>query len=233
MWGYNLLGMNGQEIQRRDWGLLDYGLALGRLRRRHAARVAGRVPDALVLVEHPPVLTMGRHGQAANLLAGPEELQARGVVLHQVERGGDITYHGPGQAVVYPVLHLGHSGLGVRGLVEALLAAAQDTAAYHGVAAAPDPNRPGLWVGGRKLAAVGLAVKQGVSLHGLALNVNTRLEDFGLIRGCGLAASPTSLARELGRPLPLGAVGRHLVEALAHRLHDQGRQAGNPSARVG
>ncbi|MBI4799315.1 MAG: hypothetical protein HY794_11420 [Desulfarculus sp.] len=80
---------------------------------------------------------------------------------------------------------------------------------------------------------MGLAVKQGVSLHGLALNVNTRLEDFGLIRGCGLAASPTSLARELGRPLPLGAVGRHLVEALAHRLHGQGRQAGNPSARVG
>lgn len=222
-----------QETQRRYWGLLDYGLALTRLRRRHAARVAGEVPDALVLVEHPPALTLGRHGQAANLLASPAELEARGLALYQVERGGDVTYHGPGQAVIYPVLHLGQRGLGVRGLVEALLAAAQETAAYYGVAAVPDPQRPGLWVGGRKLAAVGLAIKQGVSLHGLALNVNTRLEDFGLIRGCGLAALPTSLARELGRPLPLEAVGARLLAALARRLEGRLRPADNPSPGVG
>lgn len=226
--------MSTRELQRRYWGLLDYGLALGRLRRRHAARVAAEVPDALVLVEHPPALTMGRHGQAANLLASPGELAARGVALYHVERGGDVTYHGPGQAVLYPVLHLGRRGLGVRGLVEALLGAAQETAAHYGVATRPDPNRPGLWVDGRKLAAVGLAVRQGVSLHGLALNVNTRLEDFGLIRGCGLAAAPTSLARELGRPLPLDAVGRHLVEALACGLETgAARRPDNPSAKVG
>jgi lipoate-protein ligase B len=210
--------MSSRELQRREWGLLDYGLALGRLRRRHALRVAGRVPDALILVEHPPVLTQGRHGQAGNVLASPGELSARGVELYQVERGGDVTYHGPGQAVVYPVLHLAQRGLGVKALVEALLAAARETAAYHGVTARPDPQRPGLWVEGRKLAAVGLAVKERVSLHGLALNVDPSLEDFGLIRGCGLAARPTSLARELGRPLPCGPVGRHLLEALARLL---------------
>ncbi len=212
--------MGVYELQRREWGLLDYELALGRLRRRHAQRVAGAVPDALIMVEHPPVLTQGRHGQAGNVLASPKELAARGVGLYHVERGGDVTYHGPGQVVLYPVLCLAPRGLGVLALVEALLGAAQETAAYYGVTAGLDPERPGLWVAGRKLAAVGLAVKQGVSLHGLALNVTTRLEDFQLIRGCGLAAQPTSLARELGRPLPVTAVGRRLLKALARRLGD-------------
>jgi lipoate-protein ligase B len=129
--------------------------------------------------------------------------------------------------VLYPVLHLGERGLGVAGLVQALLTAASETAAYYGVVAQPDPERPGLWVHGRKLAAVGLAVKQRVSLHGLAMNVNTRLEDFTLIRGCGMTALPTSLALELGRPLPLAAVGQRMVEALTLRLcGGQGAPAG-------
>ncbi|CAO0821455.1 Octanoyltransferase [Desulfarculales bacterium] len=210
--------MGKSELQLRQWGLLDYGLALERLRRRHGLRVAGLAPDALILVEHPPALTQGRHGQAANVLASPGELSARGVVLYHIERGGDVTYHGPGQAVVYPVLHLAQRGLRVRGLVEALLEAAQETVAYYGVRAQPDFRNPGLWVGRRKLAAVGLAVKERVSLHGLALNVTTQLEDFLLIKGCGLEAQPTSLARELGRPLPAKAVGLRLLEALAGRL---------------
>lgn len=199
---------------------MDYGLALTRLRRRHALRVAGRVPDALILVEHPPVLTQGRHGRAGNVLASPGELAARGMELYHIERGGDVTYHGPGQAMLYPVLHLARLGLGARALVDILLAAARDTAAYYGVQALADPERPGLWVGSCKLAAVGLAVRERVSLHGLALNVATRLEDFQLIRGCGLAVRPTSLARELGRPLPTRAVGRRLLAEVARRLKD-------------
>ncbi len=210
--------MDDRALERLDWGLVDYGQALEAMRRRHALRLAGAAADALICLEHPPVLTQGRHGQAGNVLWGADELARRGLALHQVERGGDVTYHGPGQAVVYLVLGLAGRGLGVRALVDLAQGAILETAGHFGVRAEVDPARPGAWVGGRKLASIGLAVRQGVSLHGLALNVNTRLEDFRAIRACGLEAQPTSLARELGRPLGMSGVFDRLYAALSKRL---------------
>lgn len=206
--------MERADINREDWGLLDYGLALARLRALHARRVAGAASDTLVSVEHPLVVTMGRHARSENLIAGEAGLARRGIALHRVERGGDVTLHAPGQAVLYPVLALAGLGLGVRALVAALMEAARQVAAYYGLAAQADEQRPGLWVAGRKLASVGLAVRQGVSLHGLSFNVGPDLGNFGLIRACGLEAQATSLARELGMTPPLAAVSRRLAQSL-------------------
>jgi len=201
-----------------DWGRLDYGQALTRMRAYHAQRVAGAAPDALLCVEHPAVFTLGKHGRRDNVLLGDAELAALGFGLHFVERGGDVTYHGPGQAVVYPVVDLRARGLGVRALVDAVQESCVEVARSYGVAAELDPDKPGAWVAGRKLAAVGLAVPQKVSMHGLAFNVNTRLADFRHIRACGLDAPPTSLMAELGRPQDLAEVMGRICAELAQRL---------------
>ena len=201
-----------------SWGRMDYLLALERMRRRHADRVAGQVADALICVEHPPTFTLGKHGKRDNVLLGDAELAAAGFGLHWVERGGDVTYHGPGQAVIYPVVDLRARGLGVRTLVDAVQEACLATATAFGVAAVLDPERPGAWVAGRKLAAIGLAVPEKVTMHGLALNVSTRLEDFDHIRACGLDAHPTSLEAELGHPVEIDLVFKQLCAELVRRL---------------
>lgn len=197
---------------------MDYLPALERMRQRHADRVAGRVADALICVEHPPTFTLGKHGQRDNVLLSDPELAASGFELHWVERGGDVTYHGPGQAVIYPVVDLRARGMGVRALVEAVQAACLAAAASFGVAAERDPDKPGAWVAGRKLAAIGLAVPEKVTMHGLAFNVSTRLEDFDHIRACGLDAHPTSLEVELGRPVEMDQVFKQLCAELIRRL---------------
>lgn len=208
--------LNG--YHRINWGVRDYPLALQGMRRRHADRVAGRVPDAMICVEHPRVFTLGKHAVRSNILLGEDELAERGFAVYEVERGGDVTYHGPGQAVVYPVIDLKARRIGVHALVEAVVDAVCDTAQAFGVEAYGDPGRPGAWVEGKKLAAIGLAVPQKVTMHGLALNVNTRLEDFEHIRACGLDAQPTSLAVELGREVPMDEVFDSLFLNLVEHL---------------
>ncbi|MEW5911848.1 MAG: lipoyl(octanoyl) transferase LipB [Thermodesulfobacteriota bacterium] len=208
-------------LERLDWGLIDYGEAWQRMRRRHALRAAGRVADALICVEHLRVYTLGKHGRRENILLSEAELAGRGLAVHRVERGGDVTFHGPGQAVVYPIIDLSGLGLGVRGLVQALEQAAGRVAALYGIQAQGDPQRPGVWVAGRKLASIGLAVSRRVTMHGLALNVNTDLSDFGCIRACGLEAQATSLAQELGRRLEMKKVFDQLYLALCQGLSPQ------------
>lgn len=210
--------MSVNDLHLIDWGRMDYLPALERMRQRHADRVAGRVADALICVEHPPTFTLGKHGQRDNVLLDDAQLAAAGFELHWVERGGDVTYHGPGQAVIYPVVDLRARGLGVRALVEAVQGACLAVAARFGVAADEDPERPGAWVAGRKLAAIGLAVPEKVTMHGLAFNVSTRLEDFDHIRACGLDAKPTSLEAELGRPVDIDQVFKELFAELIRRL---------------
>jgi lipoate-protein ligase B len=188
------------------------------MRRLHAAVAEGRESEALICLEHPPVITLGRHGKEENLRLPRPVLAARGVEVFRVERGGDVTYHGPGQAVVYLVLDLKARGLGVRSFVSLVEGAACRVAARWGVDGETDAMRPGVWVKGRKLAALGLAVRQGVSLHGLALNVNTDLAAFDLINPCGLGLPVTSLAHELGRPLPMEPVLAALIEAIISGL---------------
>lgn len=185
-------------------GRVDYREAHALQRRLVGERADGRIGDRLLLLEHPPVLTLGRNADPAHVLATPDELRARGIEVIQVERGGEVTYHGPGQLVAYPILALSPRGLMIRPLVRALEAALVATCAAHGVVAARRDGHPGCWCepdgdAPRKIGALGLRVERGVTYHGIALNVTVDLADFDLIDPCGLpGVVSTSIATELG-----------------------------------
>ena len=171
-----------------------------------AARAAGTIGDRLLLLEHPAVLTLGRHADESHVLASTEALAARGIDLIRVERGGEVTYHGPGQLVAYPILALSRRGLLLRPLVRALEEAMVETCAAFGVAAGRRDGHPGCWmdpdgVVPRKVGALGIRVERGVTYHGIALNIAPDLRDFQLIDACGMpGVVSTSIAHEAGRP---------------------------------
>jgi lipoyl(octanoyl) transferase len=170
-------------------------------------RVTGEIGDRLLLLEHDPVLTLGRQADEGHVLASRRELVRRGIEVIRAERGGEVTYHGPGQLVGYPILRLGDRGLLVRPLVHALEAAMIETCARLGVDAIRRDGHPGCWIDGdgpnrpfRKVGALGLRIERGVSYHGIALNVDVDLRDFELIDPCGEPGLiSTSIADELGR----------------------------------
>jgi lipoyl(octanoyl) transferase len=186
-------------------GRIDYRAAWDLQHRLAAERADGLIPDRLLLVEHPAVLTLGRQADDSHVLASPKELRRRGIEVVRVERGGEVTYHGPGQLVAYPILQLSRRGLLVKPLVRALEAAMTDTCATLGVAAGRRERHPGCWCDPdgaepRKIGALGLRVERGVTYHGIALNVNVDLTDFDLIDACGEPGTrSTSIANELGR----------------------------------
>jgi lipoyl(octanoyl) transferase len=166
------------------------------------ARVAGLIGDQLLLLEHKPVLTLGRHSDPTHVIASPDELVTRHIELIQTERGGEVTYHGPGQLTAYVIVKLADRGLLIRPLVRALEAGLVGACASLGVEAAPRAGYPGCWCGDgtRKIGAVGVRIEHGVSYHGIALNVTVALADFELIDACGIpGVESTSIARELGQ----------------------------------
>jgi lipoyl(octanoyl) transferase len=206
------------EFAVEDWGLTPYKDAWERQKELHARVAAGEAPPTLVLTEHPRTITLGRAATGENLLFAEAWYRERGFEVFWVERGGDVTYHGPGQLVAYPIFPVARR---VRDFLRLLEAVVIDVAAGYGVESHATPGYAGVWVGDEKLAAFGVAVKQGVALHGLALNVNTNLEDFGVIVPCGLRdRGVTSLARLLGRELAMGEVAARLVEAFRRRFAD-------------
>jgi lipoyl(octanoyl) transferase len=168
------------------------------------ARAAGLIGDQLLLLEHPPVLTLGRNSDPAHVLASEAELASRAIDVIRIERGGEVTYHGPGQLVAYPIVKLRDRGLLLRPFVRALEAAMIETCAAHGVAAARRDGHPGCWcdpdgASPRKIGALGLRVERGVSYHGIALNVTVDVDEFALIDPCGMpGVVSTSIARERG-----------------------------------
>ncbi len=181
-----------------------------------AARATGDLGDLLLLLEHEHVYTLGRRGDAAHLLADVATLTRLGATCHRVDRGGDITYHGPGQLVGYPIVRLRGAGRGVRAYVNALETALIEVAAAFGIAATALPGRPGVWVGRQKLAALGITVSRGVAYHGFALNVAPDLAYFARIVPCGIAdAGVTSLAALLGRPVTIEEVAPICARAVA------------------
>jgi lipoyl(octanoyl) transferase len=182
-----------------DLGRRPYREVWALQRELHAAVAAGREPDTWIVVEHEPVITLGRNAKAANLLLSREQLGVRGVDVVEVERGGDVTYHGPGQVVVYPIRKLPRFREVVP-LVAALERAAIDALAQFGIAASGRPEHRGVYVGANAICAIGLAVQKMTSLHGLALNANTALDYDRLITPCGTPEfGITSISRELGR----------------------------------
>ncbi len=209
-------------------GRMDYAEALALQQRLAALRKQQSIGDVLILVEHPPVLTLGRNAHRTNILVSDEELARRGVTLHEINRGGDVTYHGPGQIVGYPILDLrsgfpNQSGphLGaveyVRRLEEVLIRACGD----YGVMTQRIAGRTGVWtlaggsVAEKKIAAIGVHISQGVTSHGFAWNITADLRDFDLIVPCGIAdRAVTSLEQEIDESraaMPTMDAARHAV----------------------
>lgn len=192
---------------------VPYPEALALQHRLLAQRVALTGDDTLVVLEHPPTITLGRHADPAGVLAPAAELRAAGVEVVRVERGGQATYHGPGQWVGYPILRLAPRGLGVRRYVAALEEVLLRTCFRFGVAAERQAGRPGVFTAAGKIGAVGVAVRRGVSFHGFALNVCPDLSHFRWIIPCGLAdVPPTSLEQLLGTAPEMERVAAALVE---------------------
>ncbi|MFZ4396180.1 MAG: lipoyl(octanoyl) transferase LipB [Kiritimatiellia bacterium] len=195
-------------LEIRDLGRdVDYAEVVALQESLLSDRIGGRVPDTLLLLEHRPVFTLGRSGGAGHICWTDAELAQHGISRHQTTRGGDVTYHGPGQLVGYPVIHLGEAGLKLLDYVQALEAVLIRVLAVWGIAGQRDARNHGVWIGNDKIAALGLRISRQVSMHGFALNVNTRLEDYQGIVACGLQdAGVTSLARVTGREQDMAEV---------------------------
>jgi lipoyl(octanoyl) transferase len=194
-----------------------YDDALAVQERLRALRIAGVIPDAVLLVEHPPVYTLGRAAAAADL----GEVREYGVPVRWVGRGGKATFHGPGQLVGYPIVDLTARGRDVRAYVASLEDALLDVLAALGLAARRSPLHPGIWIGERKVASIGVSVRRWVTAHGFALNVATDLSYFDRIVTCGIAGLPmTSLAAE-GVDATVAEIGVDVARALGARLSYQ------------
>ena len=203
-------------------GVVEYPEGLDLQAQLQRARMDGAVGDTLLLLQHPPVLTMGRAAKAQNILTPAAQLKQLGVAVFETDRGGDVTYHGPGQIVGYPLLHLGPGKQDVRkyvrGIEEVLIVALQ----HFGIAATRMPQWPGVWVapsrlgGPRKIGALGVHLSRWYTRHGFALNVSPNLAHFELIVPCGIReAGVTSMEAELGHKVPLPQVEAALVQAFA------------------
>jgi lipoate-protein ligase B len=208
-------------------GIVPYSEAWDLQTRLVEARAAGSLPnDVILFVEHPPVFTLGRRGGRENLLAPEATLRQSGIPIVQVERGGNITYHGPGQLVVYPIVHLPSFGIGVVDMVDRLEEVMIRTCAEWGIRAGRNALNRGVWVGLKKIGAIGIAVRRGVSFHGMALNVNIDLTPFGWIQPCGLkGVGVTSIAQAAGRPVrveeAVSVAVRHIEAVFGIRLEPQ------------
>jgi lipoate-protein ligase B len=210
----------------QDLGVIPYRDAWALQEQAHADVLAGGEPR-LLLLQHPPVITFGRRGATEHLLTPEPQLREMGVELVESDRGGDVTFHGPGQLVAYPILRLADHRLSVSAYVHTLERLVIDTLAEFGVTGHTDPTAVGVWVHRQpetppaKVAAIGVRIRRGVSLHGLALNVSTDLRFFNLITPCGLAGRPvTSLLELLGDRSPRydqvqSALARHAAAAFA------------------
>ena len=210
-------------------GVLEYedGLAMmSQARDQVLADVErGQPPQQRIFfVEHPPTITLGRRGTQDDILASTGELSARGVVVHRTDRGGQATFHGPGQLVVYPVVSLEELGMSVRAFVAALGQSAVRVASDHGVAVYYNECTPGVWTeDGRKLASVGLRTVHGVTTHGLAMNIDTDLEGFSLIVPCGAPQTQLcNLSTLAGRKIDVGEVAMQFAAHLCAALRTGG-----------
>ncbi len=216
-----------------DLGLIGYAEAYALQKRIVAARKAGAIEDVLLLCQHPHVITLGRSGKRENLLASEQVLRQKGVEFHSTDRGGDITYHGPGQIVGYPILNLGAIRRDVVWYVRTLEEAMIRVTAEFGIAAERVAGKTGIWVrtenSEEKLAAIGVHISRWVTSHGFAYNVSTDLRYFELIVPCGIAGrKATSLEKLLGRSVEekqvAPQIARHLGELFGLEMKEASRK---------
>jgi lipoyl(octanoyl) transferase len=210
----------------RRLGRVGYADALALQQRLVEQRRAGEIGDTLLLLEHPPVITRGARarGAAAHIVASPEALAAAGVAVHDTGRGGDVTYHGPGQLVGYPILDLRPDRQDVHRYVRDLETMLIRAIAGFGISGVRVPGLSGVWVGlpgvEEKVAAIGVRISRWITSHGFALNVGTDLAHFGLIVPCGIAdRGVTSIERLIGRPVPMASAEDLVIDAMRSVFH--------------
>jgi len=210
--------LSPQEWIHLDLGLIDYSKAWDLQLQLVSARRDGNLEtEAFVFLEHPPVFTLGRRGSLENQKVCTSFLESKGIPIIQVERGGDITYHGPGQLVVYPIVDLRALGLRVVEFVEALEEVMIRTLMDWDIKAQRNPLNRGVWVGESKIGSIGIAVRRSVSFHGLALNVNTGLEPFSWVNPCGLkGVRMTSMKEILDKKIAM----EHVRRAIASHIQE-------------
>jgi lipoyl(octanoyl) transferase len=202
-----------------DLGRMAYEPALEIQYQLLARRQEDLIGDVLLLVEHPPVLTLGTRGDSANIFLPQAELAAAGVQVHSVNRGGDVTYHGPGQVVGYPIMKIEQFPGSIRGFITSIeMALINLLRVEFGITATQRHDKyTGVWVGDEKIVAIGVAVKKWVTMHGFAFNVNTNLRHFDWINPCGLSMGVTSVEALTGQPVDFAQVtwlvGRYFAEA--------------------
>jgi lipoyl(octanoyl) transferase len=209
-------------IEVRRLGLLSYAEGLELQKKLVEQRKAGQIPDQLLLLEHPPVITLGvkTRNDRSNIVAAPDILAAKGVEVFETGRGGDVTYHGPGQLVGYPIVDLKPDRCDVHRYVRDIEEVMILTAAAFGVRAGRLPGLTGAWVGNQKLAAIGVRIARWVTSHGFALNVNTALDHFDFIVPCGITdKGVTSLQLLLGRPVAMAEVEIVVEDAFREVFH--------------
>ena len=211
----------------RNLGRMAYGRAWALQRELVEQRKEGRIPDQFLIVEHPHVITLGRNAKEQNVLAAPEALARAGVEVHATDRGGDVTYHGPGQVVGYPILDLREWKRDVVAYVRGLEQVLVDALADFGLPGERIAGVTGVWVNGRKVAAIGVHVSRWITSHGFALNLDTEMSYFGYIVPCGLSRPVVSM-RELGCRASRQEVVRSLLQHLSRvfdcRLVDAAEQ---------
>jgi lipoate-protein ligase B len=213
---------------------VPYGEALELQRTVARERISGAIPeDVLLLVEHPPVVTFGRSAKAAHLTASTELLAARGIEVYEVERGGDVTFHGPGQLVGYPIIDLKRHRQDLHWYLRQIEGALIDALASIGIPAARRAGLTGVWTAtGRKIASIGVHARDWVTWHGFALNVTTDLSYFDLMVPCGIqGVEMTSIARELGEAPP--GIAEIVGDAVAHRFGLEPRARAAPEIGEG
>ena len=212
-----------------DLKTMDYEACLKLQHAVHGARVEGLLPDTLLLVEHPHVLTFGRRAHEENVLVPESALRQQGITCVHIERGGDVTYHGPGQLVAYPIFALRKSGIGVLDFMENLETIMIQVLKDYGIKGERNKRNRGVWVESKKVGFVGIAVQKGISFHGLALNISPDLKFFQLINPCGLKeVQITSMADILKREVSLSDIKArvvfHFQKIFDMTLNQQNRQ---------
>ncbi len=206
-----------QLCQVKDLGTINYADAY-QVQMECVKRVLNDEPQMLIFCEHPAVLTLGRLAVDQHIFATADELNKLGVAVHRIDRGGEVTLHAPGQLVIYPILNLNTWKKDLHAYLHSLEEVAIDLLKEFGIVAERNSGKTGVWIGHKKIVSIGVGVKKWISYHGLAINVNTDLKLFSLIRPCGLDVSMTSMKEILGRDINLKDIKKHLIKIFSKQF---------------
>ncbi len=214
------MGRVGEKVfcRIKDLGLIGYQEAYDLQKKTVKDVIAGQA-DALIICEHPPVFTLGRLATEANFFLPPEKVKAKGIDVTRIDRGGEVTLHAPGQLVVYPIFNLDHFTRDLRIFLEKLEEVAIDLLKYFGIVAHSIEGQRGVWVNQNKIASIGIGVRKWVTFHGMAININTDLKYFDMIRPCGLNVKMTSVKELKGHPINLNEAKSELLKSFSKKFN--------------